>query len=186
MARGFVRILQSATRAAELARSTGICISSLGRTGLKGNGRDSRCWLLHAVSRWPKPSIARLACQVRIPIHGSQPACMHSPNVVHSRCRSASRSGGRESSTEGLRKVRALTGRVLGNAQAGRPDGKCHRDIPPTLEEGPYAIARCRIRPLVSGLWASLQRARVKRRGKSSPATGRSVGQVNPTRSKTE
>ena len=29
------------------------------------------------------------------------------------------------------RKVRTPPGRVLGNTQAGRPDGKCHRNKPP-------------------------------------------------------
>jgi len=34
-----------------------------------------------------------------------------------------------------MRKVRAPKGRALGNTQAGRPDGKWHRNIPPAVAE---------------------------------------------------
>ena len=63
------------------------------------------------------------------------------------------------------RKVRAPPSRVLGNTQEGRPYGKCHRNIPPA---------------------ANLALARVKWRGKSSPAARRLAGGANPTRSKTK
>jgi len=41
-----------------------------------------------------------------------------------------------------LRKVRAPKGRALGNTQAGRPDGKWHRNIPPTREVGKGEMVR--------------------------------------------
>ncbi|GAC1322709.1 MAG: hypothetical protein NVSMB22_09730 [Chloroflexota bacterium] len=44
-----------------------------------------------------------------------------------------SKQAGRSRAEVCTRKVRAPQSRVLGNSQWGRPQGKCHRNIPPAI-----------------------------------------------------
>ena len=73
------------------------------------------------------------------------------------------------------RNVRAPPGRVPGNTRAGRPDGKCHRNIPPRAERGRKALSN-------SSMLSGRPGVRVKWCGKSAPAPVviRALGKPHP------
>jgi len=71
-----------------------------------------------------------IVCARTQPVRPYRPRCATMPVEWAKRPRLASLASGE---LRRMRKVRAPQGRALANGEAGRPDGKWHRNIPPFI-----------------------------------------------------